>query len=201
MLKKSLILFSLSLLMLPAAFPQGRGGGKGQGSGRSQGQGQQMGGNRGQGQSQPGMQGGDSQMDRKRTHATQQQRDQIRDCDRLADGIRKQARKMARTSGSNFNPAEARQQQTQIREQIRLMEQEHERLANGLDASQHQAWQEQIRNMNQSRQQLILQHQQMDTELNGNPDPARIAARAKEMERTMENWRNQYRVLSSQTEE
>ncbi len=199
MAKKSLILFSLLLLSLPAAFPQGRGGGKGQGSGRGQGQGQQMGGNQGQGQ--PGMQGGNSQMDRKRIHATQQQRDQIRGCDRLADGIRKQARKMAQTSGNKFNADVANQQQSQIREQLRSMEQEHERLMNGLDAAQQQAWQEQIRNMNQSRQKLNLQQQQMDDELKGNRDPARIAARAKEMERTMETWRNQYRVLSSQAEE
>lgn len=80
------------------------------------------------------------------------------------------------------------------------MEQEHEQLMNGLDANQQQAWQEQIRNMNQLRQQLNLHQQQMDDELKGNPDAKRVAERAREMERTMNEWRKQYGVLSSQAE-
>jgi hypothetical protein len=45
------------------------------------------------------------------------------------------------------------------------------------------------------------QHQQqMDEELKGNPDAKRVTERAREMERTMNEWRNQYRVLSSQAE-
>lgn len=157
-----------------------------------------MGQGQGQGQGHPGMSGGDSQMERKRIHATQQQRDQIRDCDKLADGIRKQARKMSQASGKKFNAEEANQQHSQIRNQLQAMEKEHERLMNGLDAGQQQAWQEQIRNMNRYREQLKVQQQQMEAELQNNPDPRRVAEQAKEMERTMNNWRNQYRVLSSE---
>jgi len=40
----------------------------------------------------------------------------------------------------------------------------------------------------------------MDEELKGNPDAKRVTERAREMERTMNEWRNQYRVLSSQAE-
>jgi len=48
---------------------------------------------------------------------------------------------------------------------------EHERLINGLDASQQQAWQGTTSgNMNQLRQQLNLHQQQLDDELKGNPD-------------------------------
>ena len=197
-MKKSLILFSLFLLSLPTVFPQRRGGGQGQGSGLGQGQGQKQG--LGQGQGQGGMQTGSAQAERKRIHTTTQQRDQIRSCDKLADGIRKQARTMAKSSGSKFNPDEAIRQQSQIRDQIKAMEQEHERLMGGLDANQQTAWQEQIRNMNQSRQQINLQQEHMEGALKNNPDPKRVAERAKEMEKTMQDWRNQYAVLSSQIE-
>jgi hypothetical protein len=61
---------------------------------------------------------------------------------------------MAEDSGKKFNPGQVNQQQVHIRNQIRAMEKEHEWLMNSLDATQQQAWQEQIRNMNQLRQQL-----------------------------------------------
>jgi hypothetical protein len=54
--------------------------------------------------------------------------------------------------------------------------------------------------MNQLRQQLNLHQQQMDDELKGNPDAKRVAERAQQMERTMNEWRKQYGVLSSQAE-
>jgi hypothetical protein len=198
MLKKSLIVFPMFLLLLPTAFPQGKGGGKGGGGGQgqSQGQGQVM----GQGQGQGGGQVTNAQMEHKRIKATRQQQDQMRSCDRLADDIRKQARKMANSSGKNLNNGQLTQQQDHIRNQIRQMEQEHERLINGLDASQQQAWQEQIRNMNQLRQQLNLHQQQMDDELKGNSDAKRITEGARELERTMNEWRKQYGILSSQAE-
>ena len=139
-------------------------------------------------------------MEHKRIKATQQQRDQIRSCDRMSDEIRKQARKMAKDSGKMLNNGQLTQQQAHIRNQIRQMEQEHERLMNGLDVNQQQAWKEQIRNMSQLRQQLNLHQQQMDDELKGNPDANRVSERAREMERTMNEWRNQYRILASQTE-
>jgi hypothetical protein len=71
----------------------------------------------------------------------------------------------------------------------------------GLDPSQQQAWQERIRNMNQSRQQINSQMQQMDAELaSPNPDSKRVAERAQEMERIMNNWRKEYKALSSEVE-
>ena len=161
---------------------------------RVKGQGQMM------GQGQGGQQATNAQMEHKRIKATTQQRDQIRSCDKLADDIRKQTRKMAKDSGKNLNPGQLNQQQVHVRNQIRKMEQEHEQLMNGLDANQRQAWQEQIRNMNQLHQQLNLHQQQMDDELKGNPDAKRVAERAREMERTMNEWRKQYSVLSSQAE-
>jgi hypothetical protein len=205
MLKKSLIVFPIFLLLLSTAFPQGKGGGgggkgQGQGQGMGQGQGQGQGQGMGQGQGQGGGQATNAQMEHKRIKATTQQRAQIRSCDKLADDIRKQTRKMAKDSGKNLNPGQLNQQQVHVRNQIRKMEQEHEQLMNGLDANQRQAWQEQIRSMNQLHQQLNLHQQQMDDELKGSPDAKRVAEKAREMERTMNEWRKQYGVLSSQAE-
>ena len=186
MMKKKIALFSMFLLTAIAAIPQGRGGG-----GRSQQQGQ------GQGQGNP--QTGQGEIDRQRIHATAQQRDQIGACEELADGIRKQARKMAQTSGSKFNADQARVQRDQLRNQIQTMGTEQEQLMKGFAATQQQAWQEQIWNMNRLRQQLNTQLQQLDSELSpANPDAKRIAERAREVERTMADWRKQYNTLSSQ---
>jgi len=206
MLKKSLILFSMVFLSLAVAFAQGRGGGKGQGGGQGQGQGQAMGqgsgqgGSQGQGQGQ-GTQSGDTQRDQKRTRITTQQRQQVQTCDKSADGLRKQARKMSQASGKKFNAAEANQQQSQIREGLRAMEQEQERLMNGLDPSQKQALQQRIGNMNQFREQMNVQTRLMDQELaSPNADAQRVAERAQEMERIMNNWRKEYKALSSEVE-
>lgn len=196
MLKRTLVIFPILLLMLSIAFPQGKGGGKGGGSGQGQGQGQ----GRVMGQGQGGGQQTNAQMEQKRIKATKQQRDQIRSCNMLADDVRKQARKMAKDSGKKLNHGQLVQQQTHIRNQLRQIEQEQERLMNGLDKNQQQAWQEQIRNMNQLRQQMNVHQQQMDDELKGNPDARRVAERAREMERTMNEWKKQYGVLSSQAE-
>ena len=181
------------LLVFSYAFPQGRGGGQGQQQSQRQGS--------GLGQSQGHVWGAGQvgQMEQNRNQTTQQQRDQIRSCNKLADGIRKQARKMAQASGSKFQVGEANKQQIQIQNQFQTMEQEHEQLMNGLNITQNQAWHEQIKNMNQFRQQLNLQLQQMNTELSlTNPDSKRITERAREIEQIMNNWRKEYNTLSSQ---
>ncbi len=194
MLKRVLIMFPILLLVFSTAFPQGRGGR--QGRQQAQRQSQSQGGVWGTDQTRVG------QMEQKRIHTTQQQRNQIHSCNKLADGIQKQARKMAQMSGNQFNADEANQQQSQIQNQFRMMEQEHEQLMNGLNPTQNQAWKEQIRNMNQFRQQLNLQLQQMNNELSSaNPDSKQIKERAKELEKIMNNWRKEYSTISSQASE
>ena len=140
-------------------------------------------------------------MEQKRIHRTQQQRDQIRSCDKMADGIRKQAKEMAQASKKGFKADEANKQRNQIRDQFQTMEQQHNQLMNSLDGAQNQAWQEQIKNMNEFHQQLNLQMQKMDGELSSaDPDSKRIRESAQEMERIMNNWRKEYRTLSSQSD-
>jgi hypothetical protein len=199
MAKRSLILFPIFLLVISTGFSQGRGGRQGQGQGQSANQRQGQGQLQGQGQGQRGVQAGSADMEHKRIKATQQQRDQIRSCDKLADGIRKQARKIAKASGNKYNAEEATRQRNQIREQFTAMEQEHERLVNGLDSNQQQAWQEQVRTMNQLRQEVHSQLLQMNNEMGmTQPDAKRIAERAREIEQNMNSWRKQYNTLSSQ---
>lgn len=139
-------------------------------------------------------------MERKQIRMTTQQRDQVQNCDRLADGIRKQARTMGKSAGNNSSSDQLPGQRDQIRNKVREMEQEHERLMNGIDATQQQGWQEQIRDMNQLRQQLHTQLQQLDADIgSGNPDPKRINERSREIEQTMTQWRKQYSALSSES--
>jgi len=199
MVKKLLVASALLILSVVIAFSQGRGGGGGQGQGQGGGQnqrGMQGGQQAGQGGMQTGA--GQGQMDRDRVRLNTQQRDQARTCDRLADGVRKQARTMAKNSGSSkLSQAELGRQRDQLRERVRAIEREHERLMTGIDPAQRQQFQEQIRNMNQYRQQVNNQLQQIDGRLDSpNPDHARIAEHAREMEQVMKRWRDAYGGLS-----
>lgn len=206
MVKKILCMSPILLLLLSTAFPQGRGGGKGggraqdqeqiQGQGRGQGQGQVMDSGSRQAKGQPA----DAQKERTRIKTTQQQRDQIRSCDKLADDVRKQAQAMAKNSEKKMNHGQLVKQQVHMRNQLRKMEQEQERLVKGLDVNQQQAWREQIRDMNRLQQRMQAHQQQMDEDLRGTPEATRVAERAREMERTMHAWRSVYGILSSQAE-
>jgi hypothetical protein len=186
MVRKIFILISFLLLLMLPAFGQGRGGSQGRQQGR--------------GQSQGNAQAGVGQRDRNQVHLTTQQRDQLRTCDRLADGIRKQARTMGKSAGSNSSVGHLSGQRDQIREKVRAMAQEHDRLMSGIDTTQQQRWQEQMRNMTQLRQQLQNHLQQLDTEVDSaQPDPKRITNRTREIERTMSQWQKQYGILSSES--
>ena len=203
MMKKITVLLSMLLLAAATVFAQGRGGGQGKGGGQGQsqgqGQGQAQGQGQGQGQGQDSVQAGGGNTEQKHVRVTTQQRNQIHTCDQQANKIRTQARKLAQTPAKKFNANEARGQSQQIQDQIRAMEQEHERLMNGFDGSQQQAWQEQIQNTNRLRQQANSQMQQLNSELSSaNPDSVRVAERARELERTMETWRKQYQEIYSQ---
>ncbi len=148
------------------------------------------------------MQSGRGDMDQKRIHATQQQRDQIRTCSKQADEVRKQVRKMAQTSDKKFNADEARGQRDQIRTQLQAMEQEHERLMNGLDPNQQQAFREQIQNMNRLQQTTRSEFQRMNSEMEqANPDATRVKERAREMEQAMKDWSKEYQALHSRTQD
>ncbi len=143
---------------------------------------------------------GTMQRDQARIHATAQQRDQLRACDQSADQIRQRARDLARTaqrSGSQAEPMRA--QATQLRQQFRSMQEEHNRLMQSLRPEQKTAWQERIRKMEQIREQAEAQLSSIEGELaHTYPDGRRIAERAREMERLMKAWQEQYREMNEQ---
>ena len=193
-MKKHLILISIFLLTAVAAFPQGKGG-----SSRSQGRQQAQ--PQGQQRQQGGMQSGQGTVERDRVRIHSEQRQQIQDCSKMADGIRKQAREMSKTSAKKFNAGEARQQGDRIQNQLQTMQEEHERLMQGLDSGQQQALRERIQNINQLQQQMNTQMRQLNSELGpANPDPAKVSEQARNMEQTMDKWRKEYKALSSETE-
>ena len=194
-MKKHLILISIFLLAAVSAFPQGRGGGGSRGQGGQQAQ------PRTQQRQQEAVQPGQGNTERKRIQIHSEQRRQIQECRKAADDIRKQARKMAQTSGNKFSAEEARQQRNQIRNQLQTMQAEHERLMQGLDSGQQQALRERIQNMSQLQQQMNTQLRQINSELEpANPDPKKVSEQARNMEQTMDRWRKEYNALSSETE-
>ena len=143
----------------------------------------------------------EAQAEHKRVKSTSRQRKQIRDCDQAAENVGKQARKMAQNSGNRYNAQEAAKQQKALGEQVRKMDQEHERLMTGLDDSQKAAWRDQIRNMTETRQQLRTHIAEMQAEQRADPDGTRNAERAREIERIMNRWRTDYGTLAAQAEE
>ena len=190
-MKKYLIFLSMFLLAAIVAYPQRGGGGGHQGSSGAQ---EKMG-------RQGNIQSGRGQMDQDRTRINSEQRKQIRDCSNLADGIRKQAQNMAQTSRQNLDTGEARKQLAQIQKRFQTMEKEHERLMQGLDTGQQQGFQEQIKNMNQLRSQVNNQLQQMNSDLAAaEPDRQKVSEKAREMERTMNELKNQYNTLAAQSD-
>lgn len=185
----------IGLLMLPAAFPQGRGGGGGRGQSGRQGEQGQPG--YGQGQGRGNGERGVGQGERKQSRLGSQQRKQVRSCENAADGARKEARTMARTSAKNFNVERAREQGSRLREQVQTMEQQHRQAMSGLDAAQTQEVQEQVRSMNTYRDQLRVRLEAMDRELAATaPDPTRVREEAQQVERIMTQWRDQYRTIA-----
>lgn len=202
-MKKYMIFLSIFLLTAVSAFPLGRGGGGG-GAGVRGGNGGNM--DRGGSIQQRGGQMGGSQnengeISRRQDRINSQQRKQLGECSKTADGIRKQARKMAQTSEKKFKAGEARQQSSRIQEQIRSMDMKHEKLMNGLDEGQKQTFREEIQNMTQLRQQIKTQMQEMNSDLSpNNPDAQKIREQARDMERTMSELRQQYNTLADQSE-
>ena len=190
-MKNKGIVLALVLALSPVltlAQMRGGGGRRGGQGGPSQGQQPRKGG--------PGMGRGTMDRDRLRSHATDQQRDQYRTCTQSADRVRAQARQMAQATGKGFNADQARQQREQLHNRIQTMQQEHERLLEGLNNEQRAAMQEHIRNMEEIHERVRTRMQEMDQELaQTNPDGKRVAERARAIEREMKQWQKHHREM------
>jgi chromosome segregation ATPase len=192
--RRFLLVAAVLLLASPAIAIQGRPGGAQGGQG---GQGRQQ---PKTGQQKGQMPSGRGAADRQRIRATDQQRDQLRDCTQTADRIRQQARDMDQlTRSKTFDAAKARQQRDQMREQFRTMEQEHQRLVNGMSQDQRNALRNQVEQMNQIRQRVNNQFGQLDMELaRTDPNAKEVRERAQQISKEMNRWKSQYRSMESE---
>ncbi len=188
------------LAAAPLAVAQGGGqGSRGQG-GRPQGQGHGQGQQQGAG----GMQQGRGDMDQTRTrqriHATDQQRHQFRTCTQSQDRVRTQAHDMAHLAKrQGASSDDARQMREQLREQVRTMQQEHQRLMQGLSGEQQTAARSQIREMERVHSRLRVRMDELDRAVDADPYRAQdVAKQAREVERAMKEWQKQHRKLGDE---
>lgn len=134
--------------------------------------------------------------ERARIHATSQQQEQLRTCDQSADRLRQRARDMAKTaSRTRFDANQARQQGQRLREQLQVMDREHERLMNGLSDDQKAAMQERIRQMTETRERVHSRIRELDQELNGQLNRERVADCARRTEQATKEWQEHFRHM------
>jgi len=103
------------------------------------------------------------------------------------------------TKGKTFNINKARQQRDQLRNEIRLMEEEHNRFIQETNDVQQLKTKERISNMEKERERLIYSFLEMDQEINKpNPDQNPIVKQAREMENAVTKWQSEYQHIASE---
>lgn len=184
MMRRTLVVAVILCVGMSLGWAQGRGG-----------QAAKKGGQAPSGQGQRGA--GATERDRDRVRASREQMDQVRACDRSAQEVRNRARRLAAgTSDASFDADRTRTEWDQLRERVRLMQQEHERLMQGLSDEQRQALQERIRTVNELRERTMAEMQRIDQELGrSRPEGRQIAERAREMERAARELQQQYQAM------
>lgn len=98
-----------------------------------------------------------------------------------------------------FDASAVRRQRDQMRDQLRTMEQEHERLMKGMSQEQQAALRNRVEQMNRIRQRVNSQLGRLDTEL-GKTDPnaKQVRKSAQQISREMKQWKSQYREMESE---
>lgn len=139
----------------------------------------------------------DRDQDRDRIRLDDKQLDQLRDRIKLTDQTRDRVKLMVRDyDGAAFTAAQGKENHMRIREQVRNMEQEHQRFMNGLDPKQKQRWEKRIMNMEQRRERIENRLQLMEEEMNkGQFDRIRQRTWAHEIEKAIKEWREQYHKM------
>lgn len=145
----------------------------------------------------PRMEAGD--MMRQRIRATDQQREQLGACTGATSHARKQAHEMARiANGSGFSAEEARRQHEQLHGSFQSMQQEHERLMQGLSEEQRTQMKDRLRKLGQARERMQSTLQAMEQELKqATPDRKRLARQAGDAEKALKEWEGQHRKMAS----
>jgi hypothetical protein len=149
-----------------------------------------------------GQQTGTQDRQRYRIHATGPQRDQYRICTQSVNRGRTQARNMVQfANGSGFIVEQARQRRDQLRNEIRTMQQEHDRFMQRLSDDERAAMQDRVRKMDQARDRVNLSIQAMNEGFKQvNPDQQHIAKQARKIEKAMKEWQKQYHKMGSDME-
>lgn len=182
------VLSILCLSLAPALWAQRHGG---------QSHGGQRQGPSATSQQQGGQRGGAQQHDRQRTQTQARQQTRYQDCLDAASQARTQAQEISkRAKGKSFDADQARWQRDRLREHVRIMEQEHERVMQGVTQEQRERMEKRIREMDQSRERIETQLKAMDQELSGDPDRDRIAEQARETAKAIKDWQKNYRVVA-----
>jgi len=103
---------------------------------------------------------------RARIHASDQQRQQLHDCNQAADRIRTQSRDMMRQSkNSTMTPTQVNQWREQLQNQIKEMNRNHEQLMSGLSEEQKNASRHAIQEIEQARAQLMQTTERLNNQL------------------------------------
>ncbi len=198
-MRRGSIITVATLVFSLAAFGQGRpqgGGAHGTGG---------MGGQRSMGSQQGSMAGQQDRMrdqQQQRIHATTQQRQQIRDCTQSTSRLRKQVRDMSRLkAGGAVNAAQAKQWREQLRNEIRNMNQEQERMVSGLSPEQRAATQNQVQQMEQSRERLQKMSDSLGLALEEDAVSGdKVREQARDLQTELDRLRDQQRDFENQLE-
>ena len=128
---------------------------------------------------------------------TTQQRDQYRTCDQAMTQSRTQMRTMAKVAnGTVVDAGQMREHHARVQEDLRTMQQERDRLYNGLNQEQQSAVQERNQKLEQMHQRIQNRLQEMDQELSqSNPNAKRVAEQARENERAMNMYQKEFRAM------
>ena len=199
-MKRNLVaLLAIILSLTPVAVVAQRGaggGGQRQGQGSAGAGGQRSGqGTMSQSRSRTQDQAQTMQRERLRKQATTQQRSQYRTCDQTMQQTRTMAGDMTRAAqGKAFNAEQARQQQQGLQEQVRVMQQNREQLMKGLSKDQQGAVQQRTRTLEQTHERIQNRLRNMEQELaSSSPNQNRVAEEARLTEREMRSYQNEFR--------
>lgn len=139
------------------------------------------------------------QLNRKqqRLQLSSAQQNRLRTCDQAMKKIRTQARDLSRSAGKQGLSARTTgSYRNQLKQSTQLMNREHTRLMTA-NKNADPALQNQLKNLEQSRQRLQTRLDRLDQELNRSPvDAARIRDRARAVEQAATDWQKKVRRLS-----
>jgi hypothetical protein len=193
------ILFSAALTL--AATAQGRGqgsGGGGQRGGPATPSGQR--GPSGTGQPVGKTGSGQQQTKQERIRATEQQRNHIQACEQSGNRVSERARAVAEAAkGGGVDSAEFRRLHEQLQQEIRTMQQDRDRLMNGLSQEQQTELQARIRKTDQARDRVNERLRSLDMEMaKADLDQKRIRSFAQDLEKATKEYQKRLRETAEE---